>query len=33
VPPERHDRIAQGVGVHARKPAANETLPGRARSA
>jgi arsenite methyltransferase len=33
VPPERHDRIAQSVGVHARKPAANETLPGRARSA
>lgn len=33
VPPERHDRIAQTVFVHARKPKADETLPGRARSA
>lgn len=33
VPPERHDRIAQTVLVHARKPKADETLPGRARSA
>lgn len=33
VPPERHDRIAQSVFVHARKPAADETLPGRQREA
>jgi len=31
VPPDRHDRIAQSVFVHARKPAADEALPGRAR--
>lgn len=31
VPPERHDRIARSVFVHARKPAADETLPGRQR--
>jgi SAM-dependent methyltransferase len=33
VPPERHDRIAQGVFVHARKAADDETLPGRQREA
>jgi SAM-dependent methyltransferase len=32
VPADRHHRIAQSVFVHARKPADNETLPGRARS-
>ena len=32
VPADRHNRIAQSVFVHARKPADNETLPGRARS-
>jgi SAM-dependent methyltransferase len=31
VPVERHDRIASNVLVRARKPAAGETLPGRAR--
>lgn len=31
VPPDRHDRIAQSVFVHGRKPAADEALPGRAR--
>jgi arsenite methyltransferase len=31
VPRERHDRIAQSVFVHGRKPAAGEVLPGRAR--
>jgi SAM-dependent methyltransferase len=31
VPPERHDRIAQAVFIRARKPAADEPLPGRAR--
>ena len=31
VPVERHDRIATSVLVRARKPAAGETLPGRAR--
>ena len=31
VPAERHDRIATSVLVRARKPAAGETLPGRAR--
>ena len=30
VPPERHDRIAQSVFVHARKAAVGESLPGRA---
>jgi SAM-dependent methyltransferase len=32
VPADRHHRIAQSVFVQARKPADNETLPGRARS-
>jgi len=32
VPAERHDRIARSVFVRARKPAPNESLPGRARS-
>lgn len=32
VPADRQYRIAQSVFVHARKPAENETLPGRARS-
>lgn len=31
VPAERHDRIARSVFVHARKPAPDESLPGRAR--
>jgi SAM-dependent methyltransferase len=31
VPAERHDRIATSVLIRARKPAAGETLPGRAR--
>ncbi|MGH2429057.1 MAG: methyltransferase domain-containing protein [Candidatus Limnocylindria bacterium] len=31
VPAARHDRIAQSVFVHARKPAEGEALPGRAR--
>ena len=31
VPAERHDRIAESVFVAARKPAAGEVLPGRAR--
>ncbi|MGQ0609207.1 MAG: methyltransferase domain-containing protein [Chloroflexota bacterium] len=31
VPAERHDRIAQSVFVHARKPAIGEVLPARAR--
>lgn len=31
VPAERHDRIARSVFVHARKPAPDEPLPGRAR--
>jgi SAM-dependent methyltransferase len=31
VPPERHDRIANSVLVRARKGAAGESLPGRAR--
>jgi len=30
VPSDRHDRIAESVLVRARKPAAGETLPGRA---
>lgn len=29
VPPDRHDRIAEGVFVQARKPARGESLPGR----
>ena len=33
VPAERHNRIAQSVFVHGRKPAIDEVLPGRARSA
>jgi arsenite methyltransferase len=33
VPAERHDRIAQSVFVHGRKPATDEVLPGRARPA
>lgn len=33
VPLERHDRIAQSVFVHARKPVAGETLRGRLRGA
>lgn len=33
VPAERHDRIAQSVFVAARKPAPDESLPGRARTA
>jgi len=32
VPADRHHRIAQSVFVHARKPAGDEALPGRARS-
>lgn len=31
VPAERHDRIAESVFITARKPAAGEVLPGRAR--
>ena len=31
VPAERHGRIARTVFVHGRKPALNESLPGRAR--
>jgi arsenite methyltransferase len=32
VPAERHGRIARSVFVHGRKPAPDESLPGRARS-
>ena len=32
VPPERHDRIAQSVFVHARKAKPGEELPGRGRA-